>query len=239
MWLRRCSREIRFEESGVEVGHLNWIRGGDPPGRPYLSCYSLLDATNTSADNAVAEEWAFRMTQQLITDLDEIRTLAAARQETFQSLRETLEFDESLSDDALDAMVDEVAAPIAAAIDCTQCANCCRSLDVCLVPPDLDRLSTALHIPIEDVITRYADEDLGAVHGEWAVIPDHPCPFLRGNLCSIYANRPHSCRIYPQFTPDFRYNMEDTIEGASFCPIIYNVLDKLVERFESQLSDDG
>jgi Fe-S-cluster containining protein len=179
-----------------------------------------------------------RFMNQLVTDLDEIRALAAARRDTFEAMRETLEFDGALSDEALDALVEEVANPIVAAIDCKQCANCCRSLDVCLIPPDIDRLSAALHIPIEDVITRYADEDLGMAHGEWAVIPEHPCPFLRGKLCSIYANRPHACRIYPQFTPDFRYNMDDAIEGASFCPIIYNVLSTLVERFEAQPPDD-
>jgi Fe-S-cluster containining protein len=147
-------------------------------------------------------------------------------------MRESLEFDGTLDDDALDALVEDIARPITAAIDCTKCANCCRVLDVCLVPPDIDRLSTALHISIDEVVTRYADEDLGAVQGEWAVIPVKPCPMLRGNLCSIYAHRPHACRIYPQFTPDFRYNLEDTIEGAAYCPIIYNVLSEMVERIE-------
>lgn len=159
-----------------------------------------------------------------------MRRLAAAKAETFAALRLALEFDGTLDDDALDALVDDLARPISAAIDCTRCANCCRVLDVCLVPPDIDRLSTALDISIDEVVTRYADENLGAVQGEWAVIPVKPCPLLRGNLCSIYAHRPHACRIYPQFTPDFRYNLEDTIEGASYCPIIYNVLVALAER---------
>ncbi|MDX2163715.1 MAG: YkgJ family cysteine cluster protein [bacterium] len=170
------------------------------------------------------------MPAPLITDLDEMRRLADARYDEFQAMAEALEFDESLTDDALDALVESLAAPIAAAIDCTQCANCCRSLDVCLIPPDIDRLSTALVIPIEDVITRYADEAAGAAQGEWALLPAHPCPFLKGNLCSIYQHRPNACRIYPQFTPDIRYNLEDTIEGAFFCPIIYNTLSALAER---------
>jgi Fe-S-cluster containining protein len=177
--------------------------------------------------------------QSLVTDLDEMRRLATERHETFTALRDALEFDETLTDDALDSLVEAIAAPIAAAIDCKQCANCCRSLDVCLVPPDIDRLSTALHIPIEDVITRYADEDLGQAHGEWAVIPAHPCPFLSGKLCSIYEHRPHACRVYPQFTPDFRYNMDDTIEGASFCPIIYNTLVALAERIQTEPPTDS
>jgi Fe-S-cluster containining protein len=168
----------------------------------------------------------------VIIHLDEVKRLAEAKREVFEAMREALEFDGTLTDEALDEMVEDIARPIIAAIDCKQCANCCRVLDVCLVPPDIDRLSTALHISIDEVVTRYADEDLGAVHGEWAVIPKKPCPMLRGNLCSIYENRPHSCRIYPQFTPDFRYNMEDSIEGASYCPIIYNTLSELADRVE-------
>jgi Fe-S-cluster containining protein len=132
----------------------------------------------------------------LITDLDAMRALAAARHAEFEQMREALEFDPALDDDALDALIDDIARPIVAAIDCTQCA----------------------------------DEDLGAAQGEWAVIPEKPCPFLRGKLCSIYAHRPHACRLYPQFTPDFRYNLEDTIEGASYCPIIYNVVSALADR---------
>ena len=172
------------------------------------------------------------LTTSLVTNLDEMRRLAAEKREAFEAMRVALEFDGTLTDDALDALVEEIAQPITAAIDCTQCANCCRVLDVCLVPPDIDRLSTALNISIDEVVTRYADEDLGAAQGEWAVIPAKPCPMLRGNLCSIYAQRPHACRIYPQFTPAFRYNLEDIIEGASYCPIIYNVLTALAERVE-------
>ena len=174
----------------------------------------------------------------VITNLDEVRRLAAERQADFEAMREALEFDGTLSDEALDELVEQIAEPIIAAIDCKQCASCCRVLDVCLVPPDIDRLSTALNISIDEVVDRYADEDLGAVQGEWAVIPVKPCPMLRGNLCSIYAHRPHACRIYPQFTPDFRYNMEDTIEGASYCPIIYNVLSELAARIDPLPPDE-
>jgi uncharacterized protein len=178
------------------------------------------------------------MPKPLITNLDEMRQLASEKRAAFEAMRYALEFDETRTDEELDALVDEIAAPIVAAIDCTQCANCCRSLDVCLVPNDVDNLSAALLIPIEDIITNYADEDLGEKHGEWAVIPQKPCPFLGGNLCTIYAHRPESCRIYPQFTPDFRYNLEDTIEGTFFCPIIYNVLNELVDHIEPISPED-
>ncbi len=178
------------------------------------------------------------MTFPPVTDLNEIRRLSVARHDTFEALAEAIEFDDTLPDDALDALVEAVAAPIVAAIDCKQCGNCCRSLDVCLVPADLEPLSQALHIPLSEVKTHYVDRAAGKAQGEWALMPAHPCPLLRGNLCSIYEHRPLACRLYPQFTPDFRYNLEDTIEGAAFCPIIYNVLDALVERFDVR-NDDG
>jgi uncharacterized protein len=175
------------------------------------------------------------MTDSIITDLDEVLRLAFERREEFDALCASLEADADspLSDGELDALVEEIATPIVAAIDCKQCANCCRSLDVCLVPTDLDGLSTALHIPIEDVVVNYVDEEAAQVHGEWAVISSKPCPLLHGNLCSIYAHRPHSCRIYPKFTPDFRYNMDDTIASSYYCPIVYNTLSRLAERIEA------
>lgn len=179
------------------------------------------------------------MASVLITDLAEVRRMAAARRDDFDSMYEALIYDGTLDDDALDALVEGIAAPIIAAIDCKQCANCCRSLDVCLVPDDIPLLSSALLISPDEVMTRYADQALGAAQDEWAVIPVHPCPFLGGNLCTIYDKRPHACHLYPQFTPDFRYNLEDAIEGASTCPIIYNVLSALADRVEPLPYDDG
>jgi len=178
----------------------------------------------------------------IVTNLDDIRRLIAEQQPAFEVMREALEFGDAITDDALDALIETIAAPIIAAIDCKQCGNCCRSLDVCLIPSDIPRLATALLITPDQVMTRYADQDLGASQDEWAIIPQHPCPMLRGNLCSIYDDRPHACRLYPQFTPDFRYNLEDTIEGAATCPIIYNVLVTLaaqVEPLPTDITDFG
>jgi hypothetical protein len=172
---------------------------------------------------------------ELVTDLDTIRQRTAARQAEFEAMAEAIDFDETLDDETLDALVEEIAGPIRTAIDCTQCANCCRSLDVCLIPEDVEQLAAGLNLPVEAVTARYVDRAGGEAQGEWAVVPAHPCPLLDGKLCSIYAHRPHACRVYPQFTPDFRYNMDDTIEGAASCPIIYNVLSALAARV---LTDD-
>jgi Fe-S-cluster containining protein len=162
------------------------------------------------------------MTQTLITDLNEIKVLAAQQHDDFEVMRYMLAADDDLNDAKLDARIDSIAAPIIAAIDCTQCANCCRSLDVYLTEQDAQRLADGIHIPVDGIITRYVDP--AAEVEEWGKFRARPCAFLNGKLCSVYAHRPESCRIYPVFTPDFRWTLADTIEGAALCPIIYNTL---------------
>jgi Fe-S-cluster containining protein len=164
------------------------------------------------------------------TDLDTVHQHATDRRDEFEVLRYLLELNDELADAALDALVDSIAAPITAAIDCTACANCCRSLNVYLTPDDAARLATGLDIPLEAVTTRYIDRDSAAEYDEWGRFKDQPCAFLAGKLCSVYPHRPETCRTYPAFTPDFRWIMPDLIDGAARCPIIYHTLSALADR---------
>ena len=171
----------------------------------------------------------------IITDLQQIRQLADQRHDEFEVMRYTLEFDDDLDDSMLDARIDQIAEPIIAAIDCTQCANCCRSLDVYLTPEDAQRLADGVQIPVDQIITRYVNRDSAAAVEEWGKFRARPCAFLDGKLCSVYAHRPESCRIYPVFTPDFRWTLADTIAGAALCPIIYNVLAVVLDQLDEIL----
>ncbi len=162
---------------------------------------------------------------KLITDLATISALAQQRRAEFETLRMRLEDDNTIDDGELDMLIDQVAQPIVAAIDCTTCANCCRTAQVALTIQDVARLSKALLIKPSEIIARYVNRERGAEVGEWGTMRAQPCPFLKGNLCAVYAHRPESCAIYPEFTPDFRWTLWDTIDGAGTCPIIYNVLD--------------
>jgi hypothetical protein len=171
---------------------------------------------------------------QPITDLDDIRRLADQRRAEFERLCAQLEDDAALDghDDAFDAQIDRLAAPIIAAIDCTQCANCCRTARVYLTIQDVARLSGALGMSPSGVIARCVERGRAAQAGEWGVLRESPCPFLRGSLCAIYPHRPDSCARYPQFTPDFRWTLRDTLDGAGKCPIIYHVLDALTQALQ-------
>lgn len=164
----------------------------------------------------------------LITDLDEIKRLAQARQDEFSVMRHMIDLADDKTDAEVDALVDEIAAPIIDAIDCMQCANCCRSLNVYLTPDDAQRLADGIDVPLDSLVDRYVDYESAQQVGEWGVFRQSPCALLDGKRCSVYAHRPETCRTYPALTPDFRWTIEDTLDGAGVCPIIYNVLDKLV-----------
>lgn len=175
-------------------------------------------------------------------DLDVIRHRAVEERDAFEILMYRIQADDDIDDAHIDAWVDVVAAPIIAAIDCTQCANCCRSLDVYLTQDDAGRLVAGIDVPLSALMTDYVQQQASASDknpvddpvddNEWGKFRAKPCAFLQGKLCSVYAHRPDSCRLYPQFTPDFRWTMEDGIDGAALCPIIYHVYHALYAAFD-------
>lgn len=170
----------------------------------------------------------------LETDLNKLRGLAAQRYDAFEVMRHLLQADDDIDDGELDQLIEAIAAPIIAAIDCTACANCCHNLDVYLIPRDVPRLASALQRPIKEVEHEFCLMT-HEIQDEWARLRHKPCTFLNDRLCSLYRHRPQSCRDYPVFTPDFRWMLSDTIAGAGLCPIIYNVLDR-VEAISDDIS---
>jgi Fe-S-cluster containining protein len=168
----------------------------------------------------------------MIIALDEIKVLAEQRRDEFDVMRYQLQYDDDLKEEDIDALAESVAQPIIAAIDCTQCANCCRNLDVQLGEDDLQRLAEGLNVPIEAIrqhVEHIPSDDPDIV----GIFKPKPCAFLEGNFCSVYAHRPTACRDYPQFTPDFRWMLNWMIEGAHLCPIIYNVLDVMSTKVDA------
>ncbi|TVR22931.1 MAG: YkgJ family cysteine cluster protein [Anaerolineaceae bacterium] len=170
----------------------------------------------------------------IITDLAQIKQLADQRQDDFAVMGYMLQR-EQMTDAELDALVDAIAAPIIAAIDCTGCANCCRVLDVYLTPDDAERLQPAVDVPLSQII----EHDAAAQVEEWGMFRARPCRFLRGTLCAVYPHRPETCRTYPALTPDFRWTIADSIAGAAVCPIIYNVLARMVDEAERLSRQSG
>lgn len=176
--------------------------------------------TTSSSDRALPLE----------TNLERIAALTNQQRddnEAFAYYIETMWERDGRSDAELDHIVEAITAEVTPRINCTACANCCRSMQVGLVPADIPVLARALDQPPEQVIASCIDFDTAAQSEEWGVINRSPCLFLSGTLCAVYEHRPAACRVYPGLTPDFRWLALPLMEGAGKCPIIFNVIERL------------
>lgn len=157
-------------------------------------------------------------------DLAFIAQQAIEHQDDYAAFRYFVELQE-IPDTEFDALIEHLADPIINQIDCKQCANCCRSLDVYLTPSDAQHLAAGLLIPLDEISNQYVDHPRAQKEDEWGVFKSKPCVFLKDKLCSVYDHRPEACRTYPEFTPDFRWQIEHILAGVGSCPIIYNVIE--------------
>jgi uncharacterized protein len=111
-------------------------------------------------------------------------------------------------------------------IDCLQCGNCCKSYSPRFKTPDIKRISKHLRMKEGDFINRYLRVD---EEGDY-VLQTKPCSFLGAdNYCSIYEVRPSDCARFPYTNEDVLLKRQPlTLKNATFCPITYYVLEKLM-----------
>ncbi len=84
------------------------------------------------------------------------------------------------------------------------CFNeCCRDLNQFLTPYDIIRLKNHFKLSSSEFLKQYTTQHIGPQTG-LPVITITPadrfervCPFVSASGCSVYENRPSSCRMYP------------------------------------------
>jgi Fe-S-cluster containining protein len=122
----------------------------------------------------------------------------------------------------------EILRSVTSELDCTQCGHCCRVMMPSLQPGDVDRLARRLGEDRQEFEDRYVISD---EFGEKA-LADVPCPFHDGMKCTVYEDRPRDCRDYPHLhKKDFSTRLLSVLENGEICPIVFNVLEQLKERF--------
>ncbi|MDF1593952.1 MAG: YkgJ family cysteine cluster protein [Desulfobacterales bacterium] len=84
------------------------------------------------------------------------------------------------------------------------CFNeCCRDLNQFLAPYDILRLKTRLGLSSTDFLKHYTTKHTGPESGLPIIVlktdasPSAKCPFVKPHGCSVYEDRPSSCRMYP------------------------------------------
>lgn len=114
-------------------------------------------------------------------------------------------------------------------VDCTKCANCCKTLHPIVSDEDIARIAKHLGMAENDFIASYLerDEEEGGYR-----IKRSPCPFLGDdNLCRIYDVRPEKCRGYP-FTDkgDFVFRTITHANNALVCPAVFYLVEQMQRR---------
>lgn len=117
-------------------------------------------------------------------------------------------------------------------IDCLTCGACCKQYSPRFKTPDIKRISKNLRLKESVFIETYLTLD---EEGDY-VVRSTPCPFLGAdNRCSIYEVRPSDCQRFPYTDEDVLFKRPAlTLKNATFCPITYYVLERLLEQ-EDQL----
>ncbi len=101
--------------------------------------------------------------------------------------------------------------------ECKRCGKCCREMPVHLNDDDIERL---LRIDGESLFDKMNEDEVDNYLRT-------PCPYLRDDVCTIYENRPTSCRIFPFVV----IRPEPTL---LLCPLgreIYEELKKLTRKY--------
>jgi Fe-S-cluster containining protein len=114
-------------------------------------------------------------------------------------------------------------------IDCTKCANCCKTLGPKFNETDIVRISSELGMRRVAFASVYLHED---EDGD-LVLAKLPCHFLGDDsMCEIYDARPRACKNYPHteeknVQPKMRLLAMNTL----YCPAAVLIADELIAKF--------
>jgi Fe-S-cluster containining protein len=158
-------------------------------------------------------------------DIDRIKKLAIQREDENWMFRCFLKGRCDLSSEEIDTLFRQFAKEVTREIDCMECANCCREVKPLLQSKDMERLGSFLGLSRTSFCEKYLVESEEEKGFHFKILP---CPFLEGNLCTVYDSRPHDCRSYPHLQKKDRvFCMTDIFSNCSVCPIVYNVYELL------------
>jgi hypothetical protein len=146
--------------------------------------------------------------------------------ENYEFLRSLKFRDYGYDTDELAAELHERAFQI---VDCTRCANCCKTMDIKLDDEDIERIAGHLNMPIAEFIEMHleAKEEDGPYKTR-----QKPCPFLGDDdRCTIYNVRPTVCREYPHTDKEgFTFRTMGVANNALTCPAVFWIVEEMKKR---------
>lgn len=113
-------------------------------------------------------------------------------------------------------------------IDCTQCANCCKTVSPKFRKTDIRRIAQRLGMKAADFTATHLEADeAGDLH-----LKTLPCPFLgTDNRCTIYEVRPRDCAEYPHTQKKgFTHHTHGLANNSLVCPAVFYIIEKMKRR---------
>lgn len=126
-------------------------------------------------------------------------------------------------------LVKETDAEVWQEVDCTSCANCCKTMTPTFRKADIVRIAAHFNTTPEAFTKKWLYKEEA---GDW-VNKKQPCQFLKNNKCSIYEVRPKDCAEFPHHNkkPFDAYN--DTFSNnLDKCPATFLLVEKLMKKVE-------
>lgn len=159
----------------------------------------------------------------MITDLVQIKRLGEKKREEngrFRKYMKSRVFVERQFRKAAEEVHDQ--------IDCRQCAECCRVGDVPLAERDIQKLSHFLGLSEKIFLDKHTTRNEEGV----LILRRNAqgCEFLEGNDCTVYEARPGNCERFPHLlrgSGSLESRMWDLVDRATYCPIVYNWMEKV------------
>ncbi len=163
----------------------------------------------------------------LITNPQQVSVLAKTKEQ------HTIEFfkflKQSFKSKEIDAAVHSLNEKVSAAVDCTQCGNCCKNMNAAMDENEMERLASCLSKSKQEFSKNYCTHD--EIENVY-FIQSLPCVFLTDNKCTVYAQRPASCAEFPHLNrPNFIFRTKATAGNYKYCPIVFNVVERLKEHY--------
>lgn len=160
-------------------------------------------------------------------DLELFRKRAARKKKILKAFLQRL--DDIVPED-MPVLVKEVDLTVWQDVNCTECANCCKTMTPTFRKADIARISTHLRMSPKAFIEKWL---LKEENGDW-VNRIQPCQFLVDNMCSIYEVRPKDCAEFPHHNkkPFDAYN-ETFTNNVDKCPATFELIDRLRKRVEA------
>ena len=113
-------------------------------------------------------------------------------------------------------------------IDCTRCANCCKTIHPQLTEADISRIAQYLGVDESTFSARFLEaNDDGRLR-----MKGLPCPFLGAdNHCKIYEVRPTDCAEYPHTDKEgFVFRTYGVADNSLVCPAVFYIVEQLRAR---------